>query len=170
MTQLLDPAGRYAPPHTDVSDLVAPDAMLAARPRSVAWACALVLASIVIGLISLLPIVDPPMAGEPAAMTALIWGVTLVFTAVELWLVSCVWQRRNWARWLMVALTLIGIALALPVIGEDWTRSPLVAGLGIVEAVLSALAAVLLLTGPAARWFEAAAKNQSAGRSAAPTA
>ena len=85
--------------------------------------------------------------------------MTLVFTAVELWLVSCVWQRRNWARWLMVALTLIGIALALPVIGEDWTRSPLVAGLGIVEAVLSALAAVLLLTGPAARWFKAAAKN-----------
>lgn len=51
------------------------------------------LASMAVGLVSLLPIVDPPLPGEPAAMRALIWGITLAVTAVELWLLRCVWQR-----------------------------------------------------------------------------
>lgn len=84
---------RYAPPRTDVADIASPDALLASRPRSVAWACALMLASMAVGLVSLLPIVDPPLPGEPAAMRALIWGITLAVTAVELWLLRCVWQR-----------------------------------------------------------------------------
>jgi hypothetical protein len=152
-------ADRYAPPRTDVADLAnSPDALLLSRPRSVAWACGLMLASTAVGLVSLLPFIDPPMPDEPVAMTALIWGMTLVFTAVELWLLRCVWQRRNWARWVMVALTVIGIALSLPVIGEDWTRSPLVAGLGIASAVLSAVGAALLAAGASARWFKASPK------------
>ena len=150
---------RYAPPRADVADLAAPDALLASRPRSVVWACGLMLGSIAVGLVSLSPFVDPPLPGEPAAMTALIWGITLALTAVELWLLYCVWQHRNWARWVMVALTVTGIALSLPVIGEDWTRSPLVAGLGIASVVLSAIAAALLLAGASARWFKASAKG-----------
>lgn len=158
MTQTPEPAGPYAPPRADVTDLAAPDMLLSARPRSVVWACVLMLASTVIGLISLLPVVDPPVPGEPAAMTALIWGFTLAFTAVELWLLSCVWQRRNWARWVMVTLTLIGIALSLPVIGEDWARSPLVAWLGVASALSSAAGAAQLLAGASARWFKAGSK------------
>lgn len=145
---------RFAPPRADVADLAAPDALLASRPRSVVWACELILASIAVGLVSLLPFIDPPLPGEPAAMTALIWGITLALTAVELWLLYCVWQRRRWARWVMVTLTVTGIALSLPVIGEDWTRSLLVAGLGIAGVVFSALGAALLLAGPSARWFK----------------
>jgi hypothetical protein len=155
-------ADRYAPPRTDVADIARADALLASRPNSVAWACGLMLASMGVSLVSLLPFVDPPMPGEPVAMTALIWGMTLVFTAIELWLLSRVWQRRNWARWVMVALTLVGIALSLPVIGEDWTRSPLVAGLGIASTVLSAAGAALLLARASARWFRASAKDQAA--------
>jgi hypothetical protein len=159
-------ADRYAPPRTDVADLAnSPDALLATRPRSVAWACWLMLASIAVSLVSLLPFIDPPMPGEPVAMTALIWGMTLVFTAVELWLLRCVWQRRQWARWVMVALTAIGIALSLPVIGEDWTRSPWVAGLGIASALLSAVGAALLLAGVSARWFKASSKVSAAASS-----
>jgi hypothetical protein len=166
MTPMPDPAGRYAPPRADVAEIVAPDLLLAARPRSVAWACVLMLASTLISLVSLLPFVDPPIPGEPAAMTALLWGITLAFTAVELWLLGCVWQRRNWARWVMVALTAIGIALSLPLIGEDWSRSPLVAGLGIASALSSAVGAALLLAGASARWFKASAKDRAAGSSA----
>jgi hypothetical protein len=153
-----NPVDRYAPPRTDVIDIAAADTMLAPRPRSVTLACALLLASTVIGLISLLPFVDPPMPGEPAAMTALIWGMTLVFAAIELWLLRCVWQRRNWARWVMVVMTMIGIALSLPVIGEDWARAPLVAGLGIASALLSAAGATLLLAHASARWFKTPSK------------
>jgi hypothetical protein len=154
MTQTPEPAGRYAPPRADVANAGMPDPLLAARPRSVVWACVLMLASIAVGLVSLLPVVDPPLPGEPAAMTALIWGITLAITALELWLLRCVWQRFNWARWVMVALTMAGIALSLPLIGEDWTRSLLVAGLGIAGIVFSALGAALLLAGPSARWFK----------------
>ena len=151
---MTDEPQRYAPPRADVADLTVPDALLAARPRSVAWACGLMLVSIAVGLVSLLPFVDPPLPGEPVAMTALIWGTTFAFTAVELWLLRCVWHRRNWARWVMVALTAVGIALGIPVISEDWTRSPLVAGLGIASTIVSALGAALLVVGASARWFE----------------
>jgi hypothetical protein len=155
MTQTPESSGRYAPPRTDVADPAVADTLLAARPRSVAWACVLMLASTLIGLVSLLPFVDPPIPGEPAAMTALVWGITLAFTAAELWLLCCVWLRRNWARWVMVALTLIGVALGLPLISEDWSRSPLVAGLGIASALSSAVGAALLLMGPSTHWFKA---------------
>ncbi len=144
---------RYAPPHADVMDLVAADTLLAARPRAVVWACVLLLASLVISFIALLPGVDPPIPDEPAAMTAMIWSITLVFTGLELWLLRCVWRRRNWARWLMVALTLFGLAVSVQVIAEDWSRAPLVAWLSITSNVASAVAAALLLARPAARWF-----------------
>jgi hypothetical protein len=157
MTQTPDPAGRYAPPRTDVADTAAPDALLNARPRSVVLAVALLLASLAISLITLLPFVDPPMAEEPVAMTALIWGITLVFTAIELWLLHAVWRRRNWARWLMVALVVFGTALSAQLVQEDLARAPGVAWLGIAALVLGAAAAGLLLAPPAWRWFTATA-------------
>jgi hypothetical protein len=147
---------RYAPPRADVADLTAPDALLASRPRSVAWACWLMLASMAVGLVSLLPLVDPPMPDEPVAMTALIWGIALVVLAVELWLLRCVWQRRNWARWVMVALTVLGVALGVPTTFEDWVRAPLVAWLGIASTAFSVAAVVLLLMRTSARWFNRA--------------
>ena len=158
MTQTPEPAGRYAPPHTDVTDLAVPDALLSARPRSVAWACVLVLVSIVVAFASLLPFIDPPMPGEPAAMTAMVWGLTLVPVAIELWLLRCVWQRHNWARWVIVAIVLTSAAQYMFLVTDDWTRAPLVAWMGIAAATLSAVAAALLLTGAAARWFKAGSK------------
>lgn len=151
---------RYAPPRTDVADLASPDTLLASRPRSLVWACLLMLASMAVGLISLLPWIDPPIPGEPAAMTAMIWGITLALLAVELWILRCVWQRRSWARWVTVALTVFGIAVGMPVIAEDWTRAPLVAWLGIASSALSAVAVALLLTRPAARWFKGIATDR----------
>jgi hypothetical protein len=147
---------RYAPPRANVADLAAPDALLASRPRSVVWACWLMLASMAVSLVSLLPFVDPPMADEPVAMTAFIWGFTLAVLAVELWVLRCVWQRRNWARWVMVALTVLAVAMSVPVIAEDWTRAPLVAWLGITSSAFSAAAVVLLLMRASARWFDPA--------------
>lgn len=150
------PPDRYAPPRAAVADLAAADPLLAARPRGVVWACALMLASLAINLVALLPFIDPPMLDEPVAMTALIWGITLLFAAIELWLLRCVWRRRDWARWVMVVLTVIGIALSLPVIEEDWVRAPVVAWLSIATLALGASAAVLLLWPSSARWFRAA--------------
>jgi hypothetical protein len=156
----MNSSDRYAPPRTDVADIGAPDTLLSSRPRSVAWACVLLLASMAVGLASLLPGIDPPIPGEPAAMTAMIWGITLALLAVELWILHCVWQRRGWARWTMVALTAFGIAVGIPVIEEDWTRAPIVAWLGIASGALSTVAAALLLARPAANWF----KGVAAGR------
>jgi len=73
---------RYAPPGTIIAEVVSPDRLLASRPRSIVWACMLMLASMAVGMVSLLPEVDPLMAGEAAAMTAMIWGLSLVFAAL----------------------------------------------------------------------------------------
>jgi hypothetical protein len=147
---------RYAAPRADVADVTAPDALLASRPRSVAWACALMLASLVLSFVALLPAVDPPMPGEPVAMTAMVWGITAASTAVELWLLRCVWRRINWARWLMVGLIGFAIASNLSVLEEDWARAPVVAWLNIAVLALIAVAAGLLLVRPSAQWFKAA--------------
>ncbi len=147
---------RYAPPRADVADLTAPDALLAARPRSVVWACGLMLASLTISFVALLPFVDPPMPDEPVAMTALVWGITAVATATQLWLLRCVWRRRNWARWLMVGLIVLAIASNLLVLEEDWARAPVVAWLNFAALALIAVAAGLLLARPSARWFKGA--------------
>jgi hypothetical protein len=155
---MTDQQQRDAPPRAAVADLASPDALLASRPRSVAWACWLMLASMAVGLVSLLPWVDPPIAAEPVAMTALTWGITLVLAAVELWILRCVWQRHNWARWVMVVLTVLGVVLGVTIIGEDWTRAPLVAWLGIASSAFSAAAVVLLLVRTSSRWFNPAAR------------
>lgn len=151
------PPERFAPPRADVADIAGADPLLAARPRSVVWACAAMLASMVLGLVSLLPVVDPPMPGEPAAMTALLWGVTIAFSVFELWLLQRAWKRRAWARWALIALALAGVAMGVGVVEEDWARSPLVAWLGIASLAMELVAALLLLARPAARWFNAAA-------------
>jgi hypothetical protein len=144
---------RYAPPRADVADLTAPDALLASRPRSVVWACGLILASMAVGLVSMLPFVDPPMPDEPVALAAFVWGFTLTLFVVELWLLRCVWRRRNWARWVMVALTVLAVAMSVPVIAEDVARAPLLAWLGIASSACSTAALVLLLLPASARWF-----------------
>jgi hypothetical protein len=158
MTQTPDPASRYAPPRADVADLAVPDPLLSARPRSVVWACVLMLVSMVVAFASLLPFIDPPMPGEPAAMTAMVWGLTLVSLAVDLWLLRCVWQRRNWARWVIVAIVLASATQYMFLIADDWTRAPLVAWMGIASTTLGAVAAALLLTGASSRWFKAGSK------------
>jgi hypothetical protein len=150
------PPERFAPPQAVVADLTPADVLLAARPRGVVWAVGLLLVSLAASVVSMLPFVDPPMANEPVAMTALIWGGTLVLAAIELWLLRCVWRRRNWARWVMVTLIVASIVLSLPTIEEDGARSALVAWLGIATLALGAVAAGLLLWPSSARWFTAA--------------
>ena len=112
----------------------------------------------VVAFASLLPFIDPPMPGEPAAMTAMVWGLTLVSVAIELWLLRCVWQRRDWARWVMVAIVLTSAAQYMFLITDDWTPAPLVAWMGIASTTLSAVAAALLLTCEVGRWFKSGSK------------
>ncbi len=152
----MTPPDRFAPPRADVADLPGTDPLLASRPRSVVAACVAMLAAMALGLVSLLPVVEAPMAGEPAAMTAMLWGFTIALSAVELWLLRQLWRRRAWARWAVIALAVAGVAMGMGLVEEDWARSPLVAWMGIASVVLEFAAALLLLARPAARWCNAA--------------
>jgi hypothetical protein len=148
---------RYAPPRTDVADITPADVALAARPRSVVAAVALIVLSVAIGIVSALPWVDPPMPGEPMAMTAMIWGITLAFAALDAWLLHAIWQRRNWARWAMLALIAVGAAVVVGTFEEEQARAPLVAALALASTLLNLVAAGLLLAAPSAHWFKGAA-------------
>lgn len=76
-----------------------------------------------VSLVSILPVIDPPMADEPLAMTAMTWAITLAMTAIDLWLLGCIWRRRNWARWVMLALLALGLA-ATVTLSRIWCERP----------------------------------------------
>lgn len=142
---------RYAPPRAAVADVATADALLQARPRSVAAAVALLALSLVIAIVSAL--LDPPITDEPLAMTAMVWGVTLAIAAIELWLLRDIWRRRNWARWWMLVLIAIGLGATAVDFATLMTQTPLVAWLALTSAAASAVAALLLLVSPSSRWF-----------------
>jgi hypothetical protein len=107
----------------------------------------------VLGFISLLPGVNPPQPLESLLASAVVWIIVLGLTALQLWLMRCVWQRINWARWVLVALILLGLALSLSFIDDELTRAPLVAMLNLASSALDIVAGALLLLGGGARWF-----------------
>ena len=145
---------RYAPPRAELADPAEADALLAMRPRSVVWGVALWALSLAISLVSMLPFIDSLMADETLAMTAMIWAITLAVTAIDLWLLRCVWQRRNWARWATLALLALDLVATATTSVEE--LAPLAAALALAAAVLGVAAALLLLAGPSARWFNGA--------------
>jgi hypothetical protein len=149
-----NPPDRFAPPGADVADIPRRDgAPEPERPRAIGAAMALLLASIVLGFISLLPGVNPPQPLESLVASVVVWIIVLGLTALQLWLMRCVWQRLNWARWVLVALILLGLALSLSFINEELTRAPLVAMLNLAGSALDIVAGALLLIGAGARWF-----------------
>jgi nicotinamide riboside transporter PnuC len=119
---------------------------------SVARGRCLVLTTIIITLVGNLVFAVVPAVGDSIPFFA---GTILGFCAVAA-LLYAMWRGQNWARWLLVAIYVVGLALRLTLI----FRSPHV--LDIARATQQFVAALLLAAPPSVGVFLAAQRNQRA--------
>ena len=111
----------------------------AAIPRDVANACKLLIALILLhatyGLVKLL--VDGP-PGEHG-INLLIGGIVFALLALPLLLLKRkILQRRNWARWMLFALTLVETLSTFATLRESWNES-------VGDTVVSVISAMILI-------------------------
>jgi hypothetical protein len=144
----------YAPPDAEVADVTS---LRPPTPRAVGNACRLIIASLVLGIVSLLPGIRVPRPDDPQVPLAFTLGSVVVFGGLTLWLALEVWRGKRWARWVMLAYLVLGWWLGAGDMSDDFLRSPLLGTLDAVCILLEAIACALLFFGAGARWFAALA-------------
>jgi hypothetical protein len=142
----------FAPP-TAPSDHA--DGSWPPRPPAVNLACRLVIASLALGIVSLLPGVRPPRPDDPVVPLAYTLGAVLVFGGLTIWLAIEVLRGKPWARWAMLAYLALGWWLGGGELDDDFMRSPVLGVIDVACIALEAVACGLLFSGAGARWFAA---------------
>lgn len=146
----------YEPPGAPVSE----SGRRGPPPKQVIWAVWLMRASLVIGYASLFLVQDLAVAlgdvpEETRSASMVLFFVMLALTAVVyLWLIQCVKDGRNWARILMLVLTVLGVFSMLA--GSNRDGASLAADvITVADTLIDVIAIVLLFRAPAAEWFAA---------------
>lgn len=112
-------------------------------PKRVVTAVALLVASVLLGLLKIV-LIPPPGP---------VW-IAGVVVVVMLGLAVAIWAQRNWARILTLLLFLLGLP-AIFLLGESLAREGTVVSIALflLQTALQALALACLFTGPARKWF-----------------
>jgi hypothetical protein len=120
------------------------------RPPAVSRALVLLYVTIVVGILRS-AMEDTRLAGA--------YGVGfLVFVQLFVFAVLCllcffIANRRNWARIVYLVLTVIGTPLSVKPLLESFAATPISGFLGVIQAAVGIVAAVLLFRREAASWF-----------------
>jgi succinate-acetate transporter protein len=82
----------------------------------------------------------------------------LVFVQIFVFTVLClicffILNRRNWARIVYLVMTVIGTPLSIKPLLESFTATPISGVLGVIQAAIGIVAAILLFRPQAASWF-----------------
>jgi hypothetical protein len=131
--------------------------------RLAAYLCAAGLAgSLLIGLLDPTPLPAVSDGMEDAMRLGMVVGVILgiAANAFGVWLIWKAYTRRNWARIVLLAFTVVGVSLYLPHIRSLWSTS---AVFGIGDGFFIAcevVGAVLFFVPDSNRWFRSASRVQ----------
>lgn len=142
----------YQPPGSPVSE----SGPRGTPPREVIWAVWLMRISLVLGYASLFLVQDLTAAlgdvpAESRSASTVFFFIVLALTAVVyLWLIQCVKDGRNWARILMLVLTVLGVFSMLA--GSEGTASG-IRLISVVDTIIDVSAIVLLFRPQASEWF-----------------
>ncbi len=118
------------------------------------------MASLALGIVSLLPGIRPPRPDDPLVPLAYTLGAVLVFGGLTIWLAIEVLRGKPWARWAMLAYLALGWWLGGGELGDDFMRSPVLGVIDVACIALEAVACTLLFSGAGAQWFSALAALQ----------
>src|ERR1700719_4769192 len=67
------------------------------------------------------------------------------FIMMFIWLIAR--RRKNWARWVLLVLFVLGIPAAVRLMGQWFRLEPVVGFLNLVQALVQVIALVLIFTG-----------------------
>lgn len=129
-------------------------------PVAVRSACGLVLASLALGLLTLLPGLREPEP-EPTFMYLVVGAAVLLSGGLTVWFTSKIWQGRTWARWVLLVYLAIGWAIYAVSLSDEMAAAPMVVLINAGCVVLEVLACELLFFGHGARWFAARSNDGS---------
>ena len=153
----LDP---YKPPGARVEDQGEEDD-LAGRPPQVTLACRILWVTLVIGLLSMLPVIRGEWWGDiddddlQAAQVVLYGGVALVgvFAVAYGVLIYLAGRRNDVARWLLLLLLALSWVVTVGEFAETLEQAPWAAAADGLVAMLELAACYLLFLSPGAAWF-----------------
>lgn len=145
----------YEAPESRVADPIAPEVP---RPAEVTRAVRILWISLAASLVTMLPVIrgnwwaaeggdSMPDAGP------VIVGFALLMFAVSAWLVWMVSRGRNWARWTLLVLFVVGWLFLLTDFSRSITETPLAALADALIAAAEVWACYLLFSGAGAAWF-----------------
>ncbi len=140
---------RYAPPATEVADPPLVPA-LPARPRQVQIAVALLWLSLVLGIPEA-ALSNRPVDGGGAGV-ALVVVMLLLFGLVGFLNVK-IYQGRNWARIVVLALTALSVVMMLFPPDEVQAEGPLLQGFYLFDVLIEVAAMYLVFSKPGSLWF-----------------
>jgi hypothetical protein len=150
----------FAPPGAEVAD---PASRQLPAPVQVLRACQMIIATLVVGIITLFPGVREPATDDAQVPFLFTLVLIVVFGGLTLLLAARIMQGRNWARWAMLAYLAAGWALVGPELADDFYRSPIAAAIDAISIPVEAVACWLLFTGAGGQWFSALAARRKGG-------
>lgn len=123
-------------------------------PPSVTRAVWLLWASMIVGILSMVPGVRRGIWDEidGAAMIAMV-VIAFVLYALLAALIALTHRRHNWARWVLLALLVLEWMLMLAEPESTLAQGPLAVAIDAVISAAELLACYLLFTGAAREWF-----------------
>ena len=140
----------YSPPQTEVLESPPPND-IGPRPKEVTLAVRLFWAELAIGAVQL-ALRMASKDSNPYFIATLI--TIVVFFAAEAFVVYSLWMRRNWARYVALAATLLGLLeLAQAILHGGLETGPREMAFSAGELALDGIALFLLFTRPAKEWF-----------------
>ena len=120
-------------------------------PAQVALFERLYYASLALGLINSALQFDHFTRMASVAFVISVQLLVLVFLVLMIWLVAR--RRKNWARWLMLILFVVGTPLSIPTIWQTFQVNILWGGISVVQIILQAAAIYFVFTADARAWF-----------------
>jgi len=145
----------YSPPAAEVDDVVTEQPM--ERPVQVMWAVRCLWASVIIGIardIVRLGLDFAQTSDVPVART--IGGIigTALSVLIAMWFIGKISAGRNWARILMLVITLLGLAF-MPVLWPYLTAiPPYHMVVSVIQELFTLTVLILVFTGPGRFWFK----------------
>ncbi|CAE6822143.1 hypothetical protein R70006_06252 [Paraburkholderia domus] len=120
------------------------------KPKSVPMAVNLFWTSLVVGIFKTLLDFPHFRATAPATYTTVVLVGSLALLTVLFLKVSA---GRNWARITVLVFFALGALPGLPLLFEEFSRSPVVGVLSMAQCCLQAYGLFLLFTKPGSNWF-----------------
>jgi hypothetical protein len=153
----------FAPPRAQVAD---PGSTPSDPPRAVRRAGRLVIASMLLGLVTLVPGVDVPAPDDAAVPFFVTLAIVAFFGGLTIWLVVATLRGASWARWALLAFLMLGWVLTGLQFTDEFLRSPISGMIEIVCVALELAACWMLFVGSGAAWFSQLALERQDRRKA----